>query len=157
MLRRMVCATLLAAVALTGCSTGHESAVAPTDAVTRAHSLWLDRTAHVGDNSKVIALTADAGFGSMGTHTLALHTDARPYAVTVAYSALDKPFDTVDFTPQATLLLGMIANLDRVEVTAGTDDFVLTAEEASKALGFDVKELGRDEAKLTAYFRSLDD
>jgi hypothetical protein len=111
----------------------------------------------VGDNSKVIALTADAGFGSMGTHTLALHSAATPYAVTVAYSSLDKPFDTVDFTTQATLLLGTIANLDRVEVTSGTDSLVLTSGEDSDKLGFDVTELGRDEAELTAYFRPFDD
>lgn len=70
-----------------------------------------------------------------------------PYAV--AYSSLGEPFDTGDFTTQARLLLGTIANLDRVAVTSRTDSFVLTSEEATKNLGFDVKELGRDEAKLT--------
>ena len=93
----------------------------------------------------------------MGTHTLALPTAATPYAVTVAHSALDKPFDTVSLTTQATLLLGTIAYIDPVEVTSRTDSVVLTSEEASNKLGFDVKELGRDEAKLTAYFRYLDD
>ena len=149
MVRRLTCAMMLGALALTGCTTGPEPGAAPTDAASRAHKLWQGRTAHVGDNSKVVALTADAGFGSMGTHTLALHTAATPYAVTVAYSALDKPFDTVDFTAPATLLLGTIANLDRVEVTSGTDRIALTSAEASAKLGFDVKELGRDEAKLT--------
>jgi hypothetical protein len=33
----------------------------------------------------------------------------------------------------------------------------MTSDEASVKLGFDVKELGRDESKLTAYFHSLDD
>jgi hypothetical protein len=156
MLRRALCATMLGAVALTGCTTGREPVPAPADAVSRAHSLWQDRTLHVGNNSKVVALTADAGFGSMGTHTLALHTTAPPYAVTVAYSALDEPFETIDFTTPATLLLGTIANLDRVEVTSGTDSFALTAGEASTKVGFDIKVLGRSEAKLAAYFRSLD-
>ncbi len=146
---------LLGSVALTGCTTSGEPA--PTDAVSQADSLWQGRTAHLGDNSKVIALTADAGFGSMGTHTLALHTASTPYALTVAYTALDKPFDTVDFTRPATLLLGTIANLDRVEVTSGTDRFALTSAQASAKLGFDVKELGQEQAKLTAYSRSLDD
>ena len=87
---------MLGNVALTGCNAGYEPAAAPTDAASRAHTLWQDRTAHVGDNSNIVALTADAGFGSMGTHTLALHSAATPYAVT--YSALHKPFDTVDVT-----------------------------------------------------------
>lgn len=71
----------------------------------------------------------------MSTHTLALHTAATPYAVTVAHSALDKPFDTVSFTTQATLLLGTIAHIDPVEVTSRTDSVVPTSEEASDKLG----------------------
>ncbi|OFE15187.1 hypothetical protein BA895_22805 [Humibacillus sp. DSM 29435] len=151
----MVCAMLLGVVALTGCTTGPEPA--PSSAVSQADSMWQSRTAHLGENSKVIALTADAGFGAMGTQTLTLHTESTPYALTVAYTALDKPFNTVDFTPQATLLLGTIANLDRVEVTAGTDRFALTSTQASANLGFDVKELGRNKDKLLAYSRSLAD
>jgi hypothetical protein len=111
----------------------------------------------VGDNSKVAALTADAGFGALGTHTIALYTTAPPYVVTVAYDSLAKPFDTVDFTTPVTLLLGTVTNLDRVEVRSGTDNFSLTAKEASAKLGFDVKDLGRDEATLTAYLQSVDD
>jgi hypothetical protein len=60
-----------------------------------------------------------------------------------------EPFDTGDVTTRARLLLGTIANLDRLAVTSRTDSSVLTSEEATKKLGFDVKELGRDEAKLT--------
>lgn len=156
MLRRLAGTIILGAVALAGCTAAPEAA-GPTGPASRAHVLWRDRAAYVGDNSKVVALAADAGFGSMGTHTLALHTATPPYAVTVAYSVLEKPFDTVDFTAPATLLLGTVANLDRVDVTAGTGRFGLTAAEASAELGFDVKELGLDEARLTAYVTSLDD
>ncbi len=152
-----MCAVLLAAVALTACTAGREPVTDPTDAAGRAHRLWQDRTSHVGENSKVVALAADAGFGSIGTHTLALHTADAPYSVTVAYSALQKPFDTIDFTTQATLLLATITNLDLVEVTSDTQRFDLTSKEASVELGFDVKELGQDEARLAGYLRSLDD
>lgn len=156
-LRRSVCAMMLGALALTGCTAGAEPASHQPDASSQAHALWQNRTAYVGDNSKVAALTTEAGFGAMGTHTIALHTTAPPYVATVAYDSLDKPFDTVDFTMPTTLLLGTVANLDRVEVRSGTDTFALTAEEASAKLGFDVKDLGRDEAKLTAYLQSVDD
>lgn len=155
MVPKMVCAMLLGVVALTGCTTGPEPA--PANAVSQAHSMWQSRTAYLGENSKVIALTADAGFGSMGTQTLTLHTDSTPYALTVAYTALDKPFNTIDFTAPATMLLGTIANLDRVEVTSGTDRFTLTSAQASAKLGFDVKELGRNKDQLLAYSRSLGD
>ena len=53
-----------------------------------------------------------------------------PYAV--AYSSLGEPFDTGDFTTQPRLLLGTIANLDRVAVTSRTDSYVLTSEEATR-------------------------
>lgn len=154
-MRKMVCAMLLGAAAVAGCTTG--SGPASTSAVSQADSLWQSRTAHLGENSKVVALTANAGFGSMGTQTITLRTDSTPYVMTVAYTALDKPFNTIDFTQPATLLLGTIANLDRVEVTSGTDRFELTSAQATAKLGFDVKELGRNKDKLLAYSQSLRD
>lgn len=157
MLRRSVFAMLLGAVALTGCTSAAEPGAASMDAASQARTLWQDRTEYVGDNSKVIALAEDAGFGAMGAHTLSLQTATTPYAVTVNYSALDKPFETVDFTRPATLLLGTIGNLDRIEVTSDGDSFTLTSAEASAELGYDVKELGRDEARLVAYFAAVDD
>ncbi|MEP7333483.1 MAG: DUF4825 domain-containing protein [Terracoccus sp.] len=155
MVRKLVCALVVGAVALAGCSTGHEPA--PTDAASQADGLWQSRTAHLGESSKVVTLIADAGFGSMGAQTLTLHTDSAPYALTVAYTALDKPFSNVDFTRPATLVLGTIANLDRVEVTSGTDSFELTSAQASAKLGFDVKQLGRSKNKLLAYSQALGD
>lgn len=154
-MQKMVCVLLLGAAVLAGCTTG--SGPASTAAVSQADSLWQSRTAHLGENSKVVALTANAGFGSMGTQTITLRTDSTPYALTVVYTALDKPFNTIDFTQPATLLLGTIANLDRVEVTSGTDRFALTSAQASAKLGFGVKELGLNKDKLLAYLRSLDD
>lgn len=157
MLRRSVCVMMLGALALSGCTAGSTPTAPEMDAPSRAHALWQNRTAYVGDDSKVAALTADAGFGAAGTHTIALYTTARPYVATVAYDSLSKPFDTVDFTTPVTLLLGTVANLDRVEVRSGTDTFSLTSKEASAKLGFDVKDLGRDETKLIAYLQSVDD
>jgi len=71
--------------------------------------------------------------------------------VTVAFDHLDKPFDNVDFSADATLMLGLVANLDTVSVTSGDHSYSLNASDASKVLGFDVKDLGRDETKLAAY------
>ncbi|HET7802476.1 MAG TPA: DUF4825 domain-containing protein [Humibacillus xanthopallidus] len=156
MVRRLVCVMMLGTLALAGC-TSAGSTVQEQDAATRAHALWENRTAYVGDNSKVAALTTEAGFGAMGSHTISLHTTTPPYVATLAYDALDKPFDTVDFTTPVTLLLGTVANLDRVEVRSGSDTFALTSKEASAKLGFDVKDLGRDEAKLTAFLESVND
>ena len=61
------------------------------------------------------------------------------------------PFDTVDFSADATLMFGLVADLDKVPVTSDDRSFSLTASDASKVLGYDVKELGRDETELAAY------
>jgi hypothetical protein len=49
------------------------------------------------------------------------------------------------------LLLGLVANLDEVSITAGQDSYSLAAAAASRDLGHDVKLLGRDRASLVRY------
>lgn len=51
--------------------------------------------------------------------------------------------------------MGLIKNLDYVEITDGKSTHELTAAEASKALGHDVKEFGTDPSKLENYLKSL--
>ena len=161
MTRRAVCATLVGLLALTataGCTGGSPSPPTPDHSSSGATSLWADRTAYTGDSSRVATLVKDVGFGEMAsTYTLALQTEREPYGVTISVVGLDKAADTVDFTPQATLLLGLVENLDEVRVVAEGHTFTLTADEASRALGTDVKSLGRTEARLGEYLRSLND
>ena len=155
-------ALVLGAVALAGCTTpdpdapsGGPAATAGADA--RAQALWAHRTAYVGDNSKVIALVGDAGFGPAGTYTLSLWTTIQPYAVTIALTDPAKPFETTDYSDAATLLLGTVTNLDAVHVTSGARTYTLTTREATARLGHDVKSLGTDRATLVGYLRSLQD
>ncbi len=144
----MATGVLAVAVMLGGCATSDSK---QSDPPNRAQSLWSARTDFVGDNSRVIELADQAGFGPAGTYSLSLQTRQWPYAMTVALDHLDKPFDIVDFSANATLMLGLVANLDKVSITSDDDSYSLTTSDASKALGYDVKELGRDEAKLAAY------
>jgi hypothetical protein len=149
---------LLGGVVLAGCTQGPEqSQEGPPSVDNRAHALWLDRTAYVGDNSKVGALIEQTGLAAMGSMTFSLQTVTVPYGLEVSYDATGKPFDTVDFTPQATLMLGLVANLDQVDVTSGERTHTFTSDQASRQLGYDVKTLGQDEAKLREYLRSLED
>lgn len=155
-------ALVLGAVALAGCTTADPDApgAGPSAAVgadARAQALWAHRTAYVGDNSQVIALVGDAGFGSAGTYTLSLWTTSQPYAVTIAVTDPAKPFETTDYSGAATLLLGTVANLDAVHVTSGGRTYTLAAREATARLGHDVKSLGTDRAALVGYLRSLQD
>lgn len=147
----MATAVLGIAVTLGGCATAGSE---PPDPTSAAQSLWSARTDFVGDNSRVVELAGQAGFGPAGTYQVSLQTQQPPYAMTVAFDQLDKPFDSIDFGANATLMLGLVANLDEVFVTSDDHSYSLTASEASKALGFDVKELGRDKTQLAAY---LDD
>ncbi|MEO7448629.1 MAG: DUF4825 domain-containing protein [Humibacillus sp.] len=126
-------------------------------ATARASSLWANRTDFVGDNSKIIALVRDAGIAAPGTYTISLGTSTRPYAVTVHLDKPAKPAGTTDFTSPATILLGAVGNLDEVRVVGGSRDFSLTSGQASTALGYDVKLLGRDESRLRHYVEGLAD
>jgi hypothetical protein len=93
-----------------------------------------------------VAEPADqAGFGPAGTYSLSLQTQHSPYAMTVAFDHLDKPFDTVDLSADATLMPGLVANLDTVSVTSDGHCYSLTASDASTVLGYDVKKLGREQ------------
>ncbi len=162
MVRHVVGSLVLAAVALAGCTTsptdGRGAGASATDrAGARAQALWDHRTAYVGDNSTVISLVDDAGFGPAGSYQLSLWTTRRPYAVTITVTEPAKPFEATDFKAPATLLLGTVANLDAVHVASGAQTYSLTAGEATAALGHDVKTLGTDRAALDRYVRSLED
>jgi hypothetical protein len=157
MLRRTIAAVLLGGIALAGCTSPDPSSPG-TAAPGRAEQLWKQRTDFVGDNSKVIWLTRAAGFGPDGSYTISLQTAAEPYGLTITFDEdLPKPVDSIDFTSPATLLLGTIGNLGRVHVEAPGRSFDLTAAQATKQLGHDVKTLGRDKEQLTAYVDTLDD
>ena len=147
-------AALLVAVTVTGCGSAPS---AQRDTAHTADSLWSARSPYVGDSSKVVALVSQAGFGPAGSYTVELQTERAPYGVTVRLHQLDKPFLSADFSAAATVVLGLVANLDRVTVAAGGQTYALTTAGASTALGYDVKALGRQKDKLAAYVRAQQD
>lgn len=145
---RVAIGVFAVAVTLGGCAT---PVSAQSDPPHRTQTLWSARTDFVGDFSHGFALAGQAGFGRTGTYHLFLQTQQPPYAMIVDFNHLDKPFDNADFSANATLMLGLIANLDKISVTSDDHSYSLTASNASKVLGYDVKELGRDRTKLAAY------
>jgi hypothetical protein len=162
MVRTVLASLAVGLATLSGCTTSQADAPPPgasgsVAAEDRTQALWADRTAYVGDNSTVIALVGDAGFGPAGSYSLSLWTTRPPYAVTIAVTDPAKPLDATDLTGPATLLLGMVTNLDAVHVTGPGSTFSLTAREATARLGHDVKTLGTDRTALADYVRSLDD
>ncbi len=151
---RVAVAVLLTGVLLGGCGT---SASEQSESARTARTLWSARTLYAGDNSRVAALVDTAGFGAEGTYTIALQTKESPYGVTLDFRRLDKPFEDTDFRSSATLLLGLVANLDHVSVTSDTHTYSVSATEISGRLGYDVKDLGRDQNTLQAYLDSIRD
>jgi hypothetical protein len=145
---RAATVVLVVAVTLTGCASLRAG---ESDSPDRALALWSARTEFVGDNSRVADLVDRTGFGPAGTYSLSLQTQRSPYAITVAFDHLDKAFDDIDFTMDASLMLGLVENLDQVSVTLGSHSYSLTADDASAELGYDVKALGHDKATLQMY------
>ena len=120
-----------------------------------AANLYRLRVDYLGDNSGVIRLVRETGLEFAGDYTLELKTSEKPYGLKVIYSNTTDKFEIIDFTQNSTELLGLIKNLDYVEITNGVNTYKLTAEEASQALGFDVKEFGTNPTKLEQYLKSI--
>lgn len=142
----------VAAVAtLTGCG-----AQPGNGELTFSQALWDHRTAHVGNSSQVTSLVRLVGPAPEGTYTLSLQTDGTPYGLTISVAKPEKPCADLASDRSATVLLGLIANLDRVTLSCADQKRTVTAADASKALGFDVKALGQDKTRLDAYVEHRD-
>lgn len=152
MIRRLT--TIVAAGALVaGCSPSPRTGAE----LTHSQALWDARTAYVGDNSRVAALVSLTGPFPQGSYTLSLETTSTPYGLTINVTTPDKPCSDVSSEQAQRLLLGLVANLDRVTVRCEGETHTETVVEATRALGFDVKVLGRDRDRLAAYVEGAAD
>ena len=120
-----------------------------------AANLYKLRLDYLGDNSGVSRLVKETGLEFAGDYTLELKTSEKPYGLKVVYSNSNDKFEIIDFSQYSTELLGLIKNLDYVEITNGKYTHKLTADEASQTLGHDVKDFGTDPSKLEAYLKSI--
>src|SRR5690606_23517986 len=128
----------------------HRDSARP-DPTTRAESLWSARTPYVGDSSKIAALVKDAQPEPAGAYTIVLQTTSEPYGLTIEMKDADDLAEPTALAHQATLLLGLVENLDEVTIASAEEAYTLTSAEASTDLGYDVKELGRERGRLTTY------
>ena len=80
-----------------------------------------------------------------------MQTGHAPLGLTVNLRQPVKPFTEADFNKAATLLLGLIANVDVVTFAGGRETHTFTSTSASKTAGFDVKKLGKDQKVLADY------
>lgn len=117
--------------------------------------LFEHRIPYLGDNSGVLRLIEETGLSHLGDFTIELKTDQKPLGLRIVYSSFMDEFDMFDFIPSAIELLGLIENLDYVEITDGIKTVKLTNDEASAILGHDVKDLGKSIETLEEYVRSF--
>lgn len=150
-MRRFV-TTVAAVIVLSGCGTSPQD----DGESARAQALWAARTAFVGDNSRVAALVSLAGPAPEGNYTLSLETHSTPYGLRINLVNPGKPCRDISSEQSEQLLLGLIANLDRVTVTCEAKAHTTTVAEATENLGFDVKALGRHKDRLSAYLANYD-
>ena len=120
-----------------------------------AANLFDAKIDYLGDNSGVSRLIKETGLAQVGQYTIELKTDQEPYGIRIIFTSTMKEFGIIDFSSNAIELLGLIKNLDYVEITDGVQTYKLTEQEASEILGFDVKELGRSYDKLAEYYNKL--
>lgn len=108
---------------LTGCAVstqdrGEVTKDSPLSQAVDIASLHENRTQHLGDNSRVVALVDATGPEAVGELTLELHTDHRPYGLVLDFSSVAPGVtdDVADdlMTDRAVLLMATIDNVDEV-------------------------------------------
>ena len=88
-------------------------------------------------------------------HAIQLETSQEPYGLIINIAQKDASFNESDFVPSAIQLLGLIKNLDYVEVNNGDEQFKMSTEEASALIDENVKNLGESKDKLKSIIEEL--
>ncbi len=105
---------------------------------------------YTGDNSAVSTLTGAVGFGKYGDYSIALKTEKEPYGLIINYKTDVKDYD---FQREAVMMLGLISNLDHIEIKDADSDIVRYDTNVTKSLlMYDVKLMAIDKAKLECYY-----
>lgn len=127
-----------------------QSLVPLSEIETKADRLWEKKTQYIGNNTKVAHLLQETDLKDGGAYTMELDTEKEPYGLIVHYDKPVKEWDDWYSDTEAALLLGLIENLDYVELRSGTETNKITCDDADGILGYDVKQLGKEKAKLQA-------
>lgn len=116
----------------------------------KADRLWENKTEYIGNNSETGRLLQETDLKDYGPYTMELDTKKEPYGLVVCYEKPVKEWGDLDPRTEAALLLGLIENLDYVELKNGSKTMKFTCDDADSLLGYDVKQLGQEKSKLRA-------
>lgn len=120
-----------------------------------ADDLYAAKVEFVGDNAAVHALIEKTGLGRIKDYTIQLETSQEPYGLIINIAQKDGSFNESEFVPSAIQLLGLIKNLDYVEVNNGDEQFKMSSAEASALIDENVKTLGESKDKLKSIIEEL--
>lgn len=114
-------------------------------------------TDYTGDNSAVLNLMDAIGFGKYGEYEIQLQTEAEPYGLTVKYKGQvaqnGEKAQPYDFQREAVMMLGMVSNLEYIEIKDVDSNIVRYDTGVTKSLlMYDVKDMAKDKAVLESYY-----
>ena len=119
-------------------------------------------TDHTGDNSAVLNLMDAIGFGKYGNYTIQMQTAKEPYGLTVKYKGQVAQNDILpagdaavpyDFQRECVMMLGLVGNLDYIEIKDADSNIVRYDTDVTKSLlMYDVKQMAVDKAVLESYY-----
>nr|WP_165983405.1 DUF4825 domain-containing protein [Macrococcus goetzii] len=118
--------------------------------VDNVDSLWKHKTEYVGDNSKVINILSEAGAKDIGDYKIEIESDKKPYGLKVNYENV-KDMDPEQLEKLAAVTMGLVGNLERMQINADGKDYDYTIDEINKKFNMDVKDLSKDKQKLKSF------
>lgn len=118
--------------------------------VDNVDSLWKHKTEYVGDNSKVINILSEAGAKDIGDYKIEIESDKKPYGLKVNYENV-KDMDPEQLEKLAAVTMGLVGNLERMQINADGKDYDYTIDEINKKFNMDFKDLSKDKEKLKSF------
>lgn len=110
-------------------------------------------TDYTGDNSAVSGLLEAIGFDKYGDYDIQLQTAAEPYGLIVKYKGQVSQNGDYDFQRECVMMLGMVGNLEYIEIKDMDSNIVRYDTSVTKSLlMYDVKQMAKDKAVLESYY-----
>lgn len=113
-------------------------------------TIWKNKTEFVGDNSKVISILNGAGAEDIGAYKIEIESDKEPYNLKIHFDNVTN-VDTEQLDKLVAVTMGLIGNLERMQIIADNEEYNYTLENVNKKYKMNVKELSKDKEKLEMF------
>lgn len=113
-------------------------------------TIWKNKAEFVGDNSKVISILNGAGAKDIGAYKIEIESDKEPYNLKIHFDDVTN-VDTEQLDKLVAVTMGLIGNLERMQIIADSEEYNYTLENVNKKYKMNVKELSKDKEKLESF------